>query len=121
MSQELQHPFVVDRIEESTNVRVEYPVHLPLLDAHPQRIQGVVAAASGSKPVAEADKVLLVNLFEHGLDGPLDNLVFQGCYAQGTLTPIGLENPRSLGGLCLVGTSMDPSVKVRQAVLQAVS
>jgi len=37
------------------------------------------------------------------------------------LTPIGLENPRSLGGLCLIGTSMDPSVKIRQAVLQAFS
>ena len=93
---------------------------LPLHDAHPQRIQRIVAASSGSKPVAEAQEVLLVDLFEHGLDGLLDDLVLQGSDAQGTLTPVGLGNPCPLGGLGPVGTPMDTAVKVRQAFLQAV-
>src|SRR5262249_42328144 len=83
--EELQQPLVVDGVKETTNVRIEHPVYLPLLQTHPQSIQCVVRITARPKSIAEADKILLIDLFEHGLDGLLDDLVLQGRNAQGTL------------------------------------
>ena len=117
---ELQQPLVIDGVEETTNVRVEHPVYLPLGQTYPQRIQCVVRVAARPKPVAEAEEVLLVDVFEHGLDGLLDDLVFQGRNAQGTLSPVGFGNPCPLGGLCPVGPAVNPVMKVEKPTPQTV-
>lgn len=115
------HPFVAKIVEEAPNVGVQHPAYLTSQDAQPQCIQRIMAASAGSKPVAEAQEILLIDGFEHGLDGLLDDFVFQGSNAQGTLTPVGFGNPCPFGGLGSVGAPMDASVEVRQAFLQAVS
>ena len=79
-----------------------------------------MTASPGPKPVAEAQEVLLVDLFKHGLHGLLDDLVFQGSNAQGTLASIGLRNPCPLRGLCPVGTAMHATVEVVDPLLQVV-
>src|SRR5664279_5365683 len=47
MLDEPPHPSVVDGVVEPTDVSIEYPVHLPLLDPDRQRIQCIVRAAPG--------------------------------------------------------------------------
>jgi len=48
-------------IQEASNVGVEHPVHALPLDAHRQRVQRLVRAASGSEPVRESLEVHLIN------------------------------------------------------------
>ena len=121
MLDKLQQPFVLDGVEETTNVRVEHPAYLPLRQTHPQRVQCVVRIAARPKPVTEADKVFLVNLFEHGLDCLLNDFVLQGRNPQGTLPPIRLRYPCPLGRLCPVGPAVNAVVQIMEAIHQTVA
>ena len=116
--EDTQHPCVVNGIKETTDVGVKHPVHLALGETHVQRIQRVVVPSSRPKPIAEPEKVLLVYLLQNNPHGLLDNLVFQGRNAQGTQTSIRLGNVLSLGGLCPVGTAMNPLSEVLQIGFQ---
>jgi hypothetical protein len=49
--EELQHPPVVDGIEEPTDVRIQHPVPLPRPQRHCQRIQRLVGSASRPESV----------------------------------------------------------------------
>jgi site-specific DNA recombinase len=91
---EADEPFVVQRIEEPLNVRVEHPVHLLRLDADRERVQRVVRAALWPKSVRKAEKVLFVNGIEHLDDGTLDDFVFQRRNAERPLPPVGLRDVR---------------------------
>src|SRR5664280_1269673 len=53
MLDEPPHPSVVDGVVEPTDVSIEYPVHLPLLDPDRQRIQCIVRAAPGPETIRE--------------------------------------------------------------------
>src|SRR5665811_2408465 len=75
MLDEPPHPSVVDGVVEPTDVSIEYPVHLPLLDPDRQRIQCVVRAAPGPETIRETEEVHLVDGVQHLDDGPLEDLV----------------------------------------------
>jgi len=77
MLEKLLQPFMVDGVEKPTDVCIEHPVYLPLVQTYPQRVQCVVRASAWPKPITEADKILLVDVFEHGFDGLLDDFVLQ--------------------------------------------
>src|SRR5271165_1452698 len=87
----LHRPFVAHVVEEASNVGVEHPVHSLPLDAHRQRIQRLVRAATGTEPVRESLEVHLINLVEDGHHGLLYDLVFQRRDTQRTLPPVGLR------------------------------
>ena len=53
---ELHQPFVIQRVEESTNVRVEQLVHLLCLDSDRQGIQRHVALRPGRNPYEKPRK-----------------------------------------------------------------
>src|SRR3954452_16457297 len=53
---EPHHPLVADVVEEPADVSVQYPVHRSVLNANHKRVQRVVLAPSGPKPVGEADE-----------------------------------------------------------------
>src|SRR5262249_11761954 len=55
-----QHPFVTQLIEEATNVCIEHPVHSLPLNAHRQRIQRLMRAATRPEPVGKAFEVDLI-------------------------------------------------------------
>ena len=93
--------------KEPTDVGIEHPVHLAFRQAHPQRIEGLMAVAARPKSIAETEEVLFVNLFEHGFHGLLDNLVFQGRDPQRALTSVRLGNPCPFRGLCPVTAAVD--------------
>jgi len=61
MLNELHQPLVVDGVEKSTNVRVEYPVHFTLGDTDCQGIQSLVRSTSRAKAIRETLEVFLVH------------------------------------------------------------
>jgi len=75
--EELHRPFVAHVVEEATDVRIEHPVHPLPLDAHCQRVQRLMWAATGTEPIREALEVDLVYLVEDRHHGLLDDLVLQ--------------------------------------------
>ena len=92
MLDKLQHPFVIQVIEEATNVCIEHPVHSLPLNAHRQRIQRLMRAATRPEPVGKAFEVDLIYLIEDRHHSLLNDFVLQSCDSQWTLPSIGLRN-----------------------------
>src|ERR1035437_4670403 len=92
MLHELEHPLLRYRIKESPNVRIQYVVHVLHRERVRERVQRLMLAASRSKPIREAQKVLLVNRVEDGDHGLLDNLVLQPRNPQRTLAPVAFRD-----------------------------
>ena len=65
------------QIQETSNVRIEHPVHSLPLDARRQRVQRLMRAATGPKPVRKAFEVHLVYLVEDRHHSLLNDFVFQ--------------------------------------------
>ena len=80
--QKLEQPVMVDRVEETFHIGIQYPVHSFAGNRHAQRIKCVVLAATRPKAVAEAEKILLVDGLQHPQHCLLDDLVFQRSDAQ---------------------------------------
>src|SRR5712691_8825669 len=91
MLDELHSPLVTHVVEETTNVRIEHPVHSLPLDAHRQRVQRLVRAATRPKPVRKAFEVDLIDLVEDRHHSLLNDFVFQRRDAQRTLPRVGLR------------------------------
>jgi hypothetical protein len=64
-------------VKETSNVRIEHPVHSFPLDAHRQRVQRLMWAATGPEPIRKAFEVDLINLIENRNHSLLNNLVLQ--------------------------------------------
>src|SRR6266536_3311694 len=58
-------PALIEPGEEVADVHVEHPVHLPPFDPDRERIQCVMRAAPGPKPVGKAEEVRLVDRVQH--------------------------------------------------------
>src|SRR5271169_163749 len=91
MLDELHRPCVAQVIEEATDVGIEHPVHTLPLDAHRQRVQRLMRAASGTEPIRKALEVDLINLVENRHHSLLNDLVLQRCDAQRTLPSVSLR------------------------------
>src|SRR5258708_38218756 len=79
MLDELHHPLVAQIIEEATDVGIKHPVHPLPLDAHRQRVQRLMRATTGTKPVREAFEVALIYLVEDRHHSLLNDFVLQHC------------------------------------------
>src|ERR1700678_3510526 len=110
MLDELHHPLVTQVVEESANIRIEYPVHSLPLDAYVQRIQRLMRAASRTESIRKAPKVHLVDLVENGHHRLLDDLIFQRGDAQWPLPAISLRYVHSSRGLRPICSAMNPAV-----------
>ena len=88
----LHRPFVVHVVKETSNVRIEHPVHSLPLDARRQRVQRLMRAAPGTEPIRKAFEVDLINLVENRHHGLLNDFVLQCRDAQRTLLPVSLRN-----------------------------
>jgi hypothetical protein len=73
------------------NVRIDNPVHTLSQQAHIQRIQRIVRAASRTETIRKASKVFLINRVEDGDHRLLNDFVFQRRDAQRTLPPVGFR------------------------------
>src|SRR4029077_127965 len=74
---------------------IKHPVHPLPLNAHRQRVQRLMRAATGTKPVREAFEVDLIYLVEDRHHRLLNNFVLQSRDAQRTLSPVGFRNKDS--------------------------
>src|SRR6267143_4818840 len=92
MLHEANEPFLAHRVEERSNIGVQYPVHLRALDPDAERIQRIVRAAPGSESVREPEEVLLVDRVEHRNSRPLDDLVLQGGNRERALPAVSFGN-----------------------------
>lgn len=99
-------------IEETSNIRIDNPVHLPLRDADVQGVQGLVLASSRTKAIAEPEKILFVDAFQNRARRLLDNLVLQSGDTQRAELALPFWDVSPLRGLGSVGTPMDSSVQI---------
>src|ERR1700686_2411194 len=78
MLQKLDEPLLAHRVEERSDVGVQYPVHLCAGDPDHERIHRIVRAASSPEPVREPEEIFLVDRAQHRSRGPGDDLVLKG-------------------------------------------
>jgi hypothetical protein len=85
---ETHQPLVTDRIEESRDISVYYPVHLRAGNPDSQGVQRIVLTASRSEPVREPEEVFFVDCVQHLHHSTLNDLIFQRGDPQRALPPI---------------------------------
>ena len=117
MLNETQKPFVVDGVEEPTDVCVEHPAHLLPPHPSPQRIQRLMRATPRPEPVGEADEVLFVDRVENLGGRSLDDLVFQRGDPQGPLRPIRLRDENASRRLRPVRSPVNAAVEISEPFL----
>src|ERR1019366_510553 len=100
------------------DVGIEHPVHPFPLDAHRQRVQRLVRAASGTEPIRKALEVDLIYLVEDHHHGLLNDLVLQRRDAQRTLPPVGLRYKDSSRRFCPIRSTVHPAVQIDKSILQ---
>ncbi len=118
MLDELHHPSVAQIIEEATDVGIKHPVHPLPLDAHRQRVQRLMRATTGTKPVREAFEVDLIYLVEDRHHSLLNDFVLQRCDAQRTLPPVSLRNKDSPRRFCPIRSTVHPAVQIDESILK---
>src|SRR4029077_7406121 len=90
MLQETDQPFPADRIEEASDVGIEYPVHLCAADSDNERIQRIMRAAPWPKPIRETEEIFLVVRVQDCRRCALDGFVLLGGGRGGALPPVRL-------------------------------
>src|SRR6266852_5457241 len=112
MFQEADQPALVDLVEETEDVDLEYPVHLRAADPDHQGVQRVVLAALGAEPIRKAEELFLVDRTQHRGGRPLDDLVFEGGNRDWTLSAVWFWYVQSTARLCPIRSAVDPIVQV---------
>jgi hypothetical protein len=118
MFDETHQPFPAERVEERTDIGVEYPVDFACLDSVRERVQRIVLAASGSEPVAESQELRLVDRREDSHHGCLDDLVLNGSNAERPLSAIRLRYVLPARWQRSIRSGMNPCVKIGEVGLQ---
>jgi hypothetical protein len=109
---------VVDRIEESTNVRVEHPTHLPSLDRDRERVECLVGPACWSESIGEAEELLFVYLVQNQRRDPLDELVFQSWDPKRPLPAVWLRDVYPSNRLCSIRSPCEAVAEISEVVFE---
>jgi hypothetical protein len=80
-------------------ISVEHPAHVLAHDPGGERIQRVMRAAPGPKPVGEPEKVRLVDGVQHLDQRPLKDLVLQRSATERPQPPVRLRDEHLRDGL----------------------
>ena len=86
-----------------------------------ESVQRIVLAASRPEPVGEAQKILLVDGFQHRRDRLLDDFVLQAQNVQGPLRAVRLRNIGPFGRAGAVTAPVYPAVQVLQLFFEVFS
>ncbi len=105
-------------IQEVTNVGIQHPVHFLPYESYPERIQRLMLASPGTEPIREPQEVLFIDLVEDRDHCVLDDLVLQGCNAQGSLSSVRFGDEGSLGRLRSIRSLVYSTVQVLQSFIQ---
>ena len=112
MFQELHEPLVANVVKETSNVRIDDPVYLPLRDPYKQCIQGVMWTASWTKSITEPEEVFFIDTFQDHSRRLLDDFVLQRSDPKRSHFAIRFRDVRPLGGLGPVRSAMNLSVQI---------
>src|SRR4030042_723648 len=110
-----------DRLQEALDVRIQHPVHLPLGDPDPDRVQRLMRAALRPEPVAGTVKVLLVDLVQHPYRPLLDDLILQRGDPDWPLTTLRFGLPYPLRRLCPISAPLHPVMEIRYPALPSLT
>ena len=83
------------RIQERSDVGVQYPVHFRAVDPDKERVQRIMRAPPGSESIREPEEVFLVDRVEQRDRRPLDDFVLQSRDREWALPAIRLGYVRS--------------------------
>jgi hypothetical protein len=75
---------LVHRVEERSDIGIEYVAHLLADDPDAERVERIMRAASGSESIREPEEFFLVDRVQQRDHRSLDNLVLQSRDASGT-------------------------------------
>src|SRR3974390_2552172 len=107
MLQKAYQPFLVDLIEERSNIGVQYEAHLLAVDSDTERIQRILRAASGPESVRHSEEIFLVDRGQQRDHCPLDNLVLQRSNRERALSTIRLGYVHSPAWPCPIRSALD--------------
>src|SRR6267142_813688 len=116
MLDELDQPTFVEVIEKSSNVGVQYVIHLLPQKRIRQRVQRLMLATPRAKSVREAEKVFLVDLVEDGGHRQLNDLVLQRRDPQRAFPPVFFLYVHSSRWHRSVHPAMDPAVQIDKSI-----
>src|SRR5437667_12203282 len=105
-------------IQKSPNVKVEYPVHFSRQQSRVERVQRLMLTAPRSEPVREAEEIRFVCGVQHLDRCRLGDFVFQRCYSERSLPPVGLWYIHPTHRLRSVRSSLQPFGKVLEISFQ---
>src|SRR6516225_280063 len=115
---ELDHPCLVEVIEEALDVSIKHIVHLLLHERIGQRIQRLMLAAPRTKSIREAEEVLLIDLVEDGDHCLLDDLVLQCGDPERTFPSVAFLDKYPSRWKRTVCSAMQPAVQIDEPILQ---
>src|SRR6266853_4240364 len=118
MLDELYQPTFIEVVEKASNVGVKHVVHLLSQKRIRQRIQRLMLAASRSKAIREAEKLLLINLIEDGDHGLLDDLVLQRRNPQRAFPSVFFLYVHSSRWRRSERSAVHPAVQIGKSILQ---
>src|SRR5690242_5182921 len=118
MVQEAEKPCLVHRVEEASDIGIQYVVHFRAGDSDGERIQRIMLATSRAEPVREPEEILLVDRVQHRGRRPLDDLVLEGGHRKRALSAIRLRDVLPPGWLRPIRSPMNPVVQIHEPRLE---
>jgi hypothetical protein len=106
------------KVEERSDVGVQYPVHLGAGDPNRECVERIVRPAPGPEAIREPEEVLLVDRVEHRRRSPLDDLVLQRRDGQRAPAAVHLGDEPAAGGLRPIRSPVDPLVEVLDPTIE---
>jgi len=103
---------MVNRVKEAFDISVQYPIHSFVDDRHAQCIECIMLAATWTKAITEAEKVLLVDALKNPQYRLLDDFVLQRGNAQRPLSTVCFGNPGSARRFSSVGSPVNAIMEV---------
>src|SRR5205085_11688564 len=117
MLQEADQPFLVDLVEERSDVGVQYEAHLLAVDPDAERIQRIVRAAPRPESIRHAEEVFLVDRVQQHDHRPLDDLVLQRGNRERALPSVRLGYVDPPARQRPIRSTLDPIVQVPEIAL----
>jgi hypothetical protein len=121
MLDEFNPPGVLQRIKESTDVRIKHPVDIALLYPHRHRIQRIVRAASRSGSLGEPPKIPLKDRVQYLDRRTLNELVLPRRLADRTVSALRLRDLPPLDRGRVVSSPPEPVREIREVGLHVFS
>src|SRR6266852_5734034 len=118
---DLNQPFMVQTIEERTDVAVQHPFHLSRQQRGVQGVQRMMRTLAWPVAIREAEKVSLINRIHHRDRRALGNLIFQRSDTEWPLPPVVLGDESSEHWLRSVSPAPQPRGEVCKIALQLLS